>query len=210
MVRRLLVGLSIVVILATYGCLEMDRPASDGLDLSEWQMGEPSSEDEASSSWVAVDHGEPAPALVPDAMDVAVCEARAEQESRCAVDGEPAFDVAACATRFACSRRLWSTDVPAVYRCLSERTCDDEDPVMTCLREVGESVEPSEAELAFTRQLDQAQQECGEILEAAPRQSDTIYEGLTFCLTENDDCDAKASCVEVMLNAIVDEICGEA
>jgi hypothetical protein len=210
MVRRLLLVLSIVVILATYGCLEMDRPASDGLDLSEWQDEEPSSYEEGSRPWAAADRAEPAPALVPDEMDLAVCEARAEQEQRCAADGEPAFDVTACATRFACSRRLWSTDLPAVYRCLSERSCEDGDPVMTCLREVGETVEPSAAEVTFSRELELAQQECGEIVEAAPRQADAIYEGLTFCLTENDDCDVKAACAELMLDALVDEICGEA
>ena len=187
----------------------MDRPVSDGLDLSDWHEEEPSSHEEASPSWVAVDNTEPAPALVPDEMDLAVCGALAEQDSRCAADGDPAFDVAACATRFACSRRLWSTDVPAVYRCLSERSCEDDDPVMTCLREVGETVEPSAAEETFLRELELAQAECGELVEAAPRQSDAIYEGLTFCLTDNDDCDVKAACVDVMLTAIVDRICGE-
>ncbi|MBW2524710.1 MAG: hypothetical protein JRI23_11065 [Deltaproteobacteria bacterium] len=183
----------------------MDRPVSDGLDLSEWQEEEP-------AAWGAADYEEPRSRVEPDGADAAACEALAARQQRCTSADEAEveeLDLGSCADQLACSRTLWSTDVHAVYRCLGERPCDDADPVMSCLSEVGKTVEPSNAELAFARELEDAETECGDLVEIAPRQADAIYDGLGFCLTENDECDVKAACVEVMLQAIVDRTCGE-
>lgn len=141
-------------------------------------------------------------------MDVEICEAQAAAHERCAAESDAAMDVQACAERFACSRQLWRTDVPAVYDCLRQRACDDPDPVMACLRKVAVDVEPSAAELSFEQELAEARRQCGELVEVAPRQSDAVYDALTFCLAAHDDCEVKVACIEAMLQALVEEICG--
>jgi hypothetical protein len=35
-----------------------------------------------------------------------------------------------------------------------------------------------------------------------------VYESLTFCLLENDGCEAKSGCMVMTLDALVEDACG--
>lgn len=201
--RSLLGSVVLVAIAPLWGCLEMDRAPGEPDELTNWQMAEP-------APWEGAGAAEAAEPLEPDERDVAFCDAMAARAERCTPDrdGAGAMDLESCQDRYACSRRLWRTDVEAVYRCSARRPCDDPDPVMSCLDEVGRTLHPSAAELAFGQAREQAEGECGPLVEVAPRQADAIYEGLSFCLLENDDCEVKAACAEMMVRAIVDRACG--
>ena len=189
---------------AFVGCLELDREGAFGMG-----GDQPAGEGAEPASWIEVrDESDRGP-VVAEPEDLAVCQAQARQLQRCAGDEAPSFDVEVCAERYACSRRLWRTDVPAVYRCLAERPCDDDDPVISCLEQVAVEVEPSEVETLFELELERAHTECAPLVEVAPRQADVIYDALSFCLTENDECDVKAACIDAMPTALVDRICGE-
>jgi hypothetical protein len=145
----------------------------------------------------------------PEAADLAVCQAQAARLERCGRDPAGAPDALACARRFACSRRLWRDGIAAeVYACLGERPCDDADPAMSCLGEAARSLAPSEAARRFERAREEAERACGPLLEVAPAQIDLVYDAVTFCLTENESCDAKTECVATALTDIVAAVCG--
>lgn len=184
------------------GCLNADGvPAEDGVPADEavdepWQ--EPAAEIAAAGS------------VEPEPVDQAVCQSLAQLERRCFADEPATIDVDECALRYACSRRLWRMDAEAVYACVRERPCDDHDPVMTCLEQVGSRLEPSEAEQRFDQVFAREAQDCEDVVEVAPGLSDVVYEMLGACLVDNETCEAKAACSEAMLGELLDEICGPA
>ena len=139
-------------------------------------------------------------------MDLALCRDLDQREVRC---GGVPLDVAACADRFACSRQLWRQDVqPAVYSCLRDSSCDDDEPAMSCLEQVAAELEPSAAQLRFERDLADVEERCGALVDVAPGQSDLVYDALGFCLTVGDGCDAAAACTVATLEALMAEVCG--
>jgi len=210
MLRLGCLGLVLAVAGALVGCLEGRAPldaAEDGAELAA------EASEAAEDSWA--ERGDLAVTeLSVEASDRALCRALAARERRCAEgDTQPAASMAveACAERYACSRQLWRADVrDGVYACLEELPCAEPDPEFTCLADAAAEVEPSAAELAFERAAERANEQCGALVEVAPAQSDLVYDALTFCLTENEGCEAKAACSMATLRALVDEVCGPA
>ncbi len=200
---------------ATVGCLEGRQPGGAG--------GDPDLDEEAAVEALGTDglgiDGLTTPevtieqpqGVTVEASDLSLCRTLADRDHRCAEeDTQPAsFAVEDCAERYACSRQLWRADVQeGVYACLAKLPCDDPDPEFTCLAEAAAAVEPSPAEGRFEREADAANEHCGALVEVAPGQSDLVYGALTFCLTENESCDAKAACSLATLQTLVEEICG--
>jgi len=210
-------GLLLAVAGALVGCLEGREPVeagAGGAELAEEMAVEAfGTEEPATPDVLAIPDAKAfeSPVLTVDAADRSLCRVLAERERRCSDDDtQPvAFGVEACAERYACSRQLWRADVQeGVYDCLQELHCDEVDPEFTCLADAAAAVEPSAAERRFEQEADGANDLCGALVEVAPGQSDLVYDALTFCLTENESCDAKAACSLATLQALVDEICG--
>lgn len=151
-------------------------------------------------------------AVIPAEADLELCRALAAKQRQCEEDQPEAqpLDGSACASRYACSRRLWRADVAAeVYRCISQRPCDDPDPTTTCLGQAAKPLPITPAQREFDAVLAAADDECPGLLEVAPGQSDTVYQALTPCLTSYRSCDERADCAARRLSELVDEICDD-
>jgi len=151
-------------------------------------------------------------AVTPAAADLELCRALAARQQQCEGEQPEAQlpDSSDCASRYACSRRLWRADVTAeVYRCISQHPCDDPDPTTTCLEQAAEPLPISAAQQEFEAALTAADDQCPGMLEVAPGQSDTVYQALTPCLTNHRSCDERADCAARSLNELVDEICDD-
>ncbi len=181
MLRAGFLGLLLALVGALVGCLEGRAPLGELDEL----------------------RGAPGP------EDVALCQALADRQRVCVDDEAEPFDVDGCASRYVCSRQLWREDIQeAVYECLQEQSCDEEDLEFSCLREAMDELAPSTAQQVFEQEAEAADELCGTLLDVAPGQSDLVYEALTFCLTQNEDCDSKAACSLATLDTLVDAICG--
>jgi hypothetical protein len=91
---------------------------------------------------------------------------------------------------------------------LRDQPCRDGDTAMLCLEQAANTLAPSEAEEQFVDALADVGKRCGDLAEVAPGQADVVYESLTFCLLENDACEAKSGCMVMTLDALVEDSCG--
>ncbi len=152
--------------------------------------------------------------LAPAPRDILLCKQLAGREQGCFLDpaqsAADARQLTACATRFACSRRMWREDVvDAVYACLPERPCEDADPAASCLAQAVDELGESPAERKFAEALITAEQQCPDLMQVASGQADTVYEALTSCLLEQRNCDAMGQCAGLVMQELVGEICDE-
>jgi hypothetical protein len=193
-------GLLMVVVMAAGACLE-GRAERDGDE----PLGDEASDVELVSARDG--SGERRYLLAPEARDVELCAAMAEREARCYGD-DAAAPAAGCAARFACSRQMWQENVvDDVYACIAKRPCSDDDPAASCLAELAASSPASEMQRRFDTARVALEEECGTVIEAAPGQSDEVYELLEGCMSNNDSCDAVSACAMMSLDLLVDDLC---
>jgi hypothetical protein len=185
------IGFIVMVVLGTVvGCV--NGVAADG------EQGSLALEDLALEDCQVDTSDAPRYALTPEAADLSLCSDRGSDAQ-----------IASCAARYACSRQLWRQDIAEdVYACLHEQSCRDGQAALDCLEQTAAMREPSEAEAQFERALVDSDARCGDLAEVAPGQADVVYESLTFCLLENDSCEAKSGCMVMTLEALVDDACG--
>ncbi len=152
--------------------------------------------------------------LAPAQRDVLLCRQLAGREQGCFLDPNQteadAGQLAACATRFACSRRMWREDVvDAVYACLPQRPCEDSDPAASCLAQAVDELGESPAERKFAEALLTTEQECPDLMQVASGQADAVYKALTNCLQQQRSCDAMGQCAGLVMQELVSEICDD-